>query len=138
MSGRKLLLLITGWLAVALGAVGAFLPVVPTVPFLLVAAYCFSRSSPRLHAWLVSHPRFGAPILDWQEHGVIRPRAKRLATALILVSSVFPLRVVPLPSPVRVAVAATLIGVLAFIWTRPSRPGSPARPGGVQKQKGPA
>ncbi len=74
------------WLAVgsgflSLGLVGVVLPVVPTTPFLLIAAACFARSSPRLHGWLLDHPLFGPPIRDWQAHGAIRPRAKAMALA---------------------------------------------------------
>lgn len=109
---------IVSCLAVALGVIGAFLPILPTVPFLLVAAFGFARSSPRFHDWLLSHPIYGPPIRDWREAGAIGRRAKWLATVSIATAFIppillgFPLWLVGLQ-------AAVLICVLIFIWTRP-------------------
>ncbi len=97
---------------------GAFLPLLPTVPFLLLSAYCFSRSSERLHVWLVNHPVFGPAIADWRERGAISLKAKRLATAsvamVMALSLVFGLR-----TEIMLLQAAILGCVLIFIWTRP-------------------
>lgn len=108
------------WLFVLLGFIGAFLPIMPTVPFLLLATVCFSRSSKRWHQWIVGHPRWGAPILEWQEKGVIRKKAKIFATVLIFISfsgSMFFVRD-------RMYLVIMLAGIMAslylFIWTRPS------------------
>ena len=72
------------WLAgggffLGLGLLGVVLPVLPTTPFLLLAAGCFARSSPRLHRWLLDHPVFGPPIRNWEDNGAISRKAKRLA-----------------------------------------------------------
>ena len=75
-----------GVLFVALGALGLFLPVLPTTPFLLLAAACFARSSRRIFNWLQNHPRFGPLIREWREHRSMPYRAKRTALVLIALS----------------------------------------------------
>ncbi len=75
-----------GWFFVALGIIGAFLPVMPTTIFLILAAWCFARSSPELEAWLLAHPLFGEPLRNWRERGSISRRAKILACSMIAVS----------------------------------------------------
>ena len=117
----RFLWLVTGFLFLGLGVLGALLPVLPTTVFLLVAAACFARSSPRLHGWLVRHPVFGPPIVNWQDHGAISRAAKRLALgtmAVVLALSV----VLGLPGMV-LAAQGVLMGVgAAFILTRPDGP----------------
>ena len=107
-----------GWLSVGLGAVGAVLPLLPTVPFLLLAAFSFARSSERFHSWLIEHPRFGPPIIDWRERGAIRRRVKWLASASILASFAIPAALGARPEVLAVQIVA-LAGVSLFIWTRP-------------------
>ncbi|MCW9043166.1 MAG: YbaN family protein [Pseudopelagicola sp.] len=108
-----------GILCLILGVVGIVLPLLPTVPFLILAAFLFARSSERLHHWLLSHPRLGPPIEDWQSRGAINPSAKRLATVSIIAVFVVSL-VLGLPPLILGIQAATLGCVLIFIWTRPS------------------
>lgn len=109
---------ICGCLALLLGVIGIVLPLLPTVPFLLLAAWCFAKSSESLHLWLMNHPTLGPPIHDWQTRGAISQRAKRLASlsmaAVFLVSVMYGLRIEILGVQ-----AATLICVAIFIWTRP-------------------
>src|SRR5512134_2189700 len=76
------LLLLAGLACVALAAVGLFLPLLPTTPFLLLAGACFARSSRRLHGWLLAHGVFGPILADWEAHGAIRLRVKVAATVL--------------------------------------------------------
>jgi uncharacterized membrane protein YbaN (DUF454 family) len=83
---RHLPWLALGWTCVALGFAGVVLPILPTTPFLILAAFAFSKSSPRLRQWLVDHQIFGGPIRDWEDKGAIRPRYKAMAcTAMALV-----------------------------------------------------
>lgn len=88
MTKRRMYLLL-GWLCVGLGLVGAVLPVMPTTVFLLIAAWAFSRSSPRWHNWLRDHPRFGSLIRGWEEHHAMPRRAKRIAWITLGLSYLF-------------------------------------------------
>lgn len=108
-----------GLACVGLALVGVVLPLLPTVPFLLLAAFFFARSSERLHYWLLSHSTFGPLIDDWHSRGAIRPRAKRIATlSIILVVAVS--IILGLNLAVLVFQGVVLSCVLAFIWTRPT------------------
>ena len=80
------LLICCGWVATVAGVVGIFLPIVPTVPFLLLAAVCFGKSSQRFHAWLIEHNHLGPLIRDYLHGGGIPLRAKRLAIGMVWVS----------------------------------------------------
>jgi hypothetical protein len=70
-----------GWVFVALGVIGMVMPLMPGAVFLIVAAACFTRSSPRLEAWLLDHPQFGKTLRDWRSHGAISRPAKMMACA---------------------------------------------------------
>lgn len=110
---------LVGLTALLFGAAGIFLPLLPTVPFLLLSAFGFARSSERLHDWILAHPAFGPPIADWSERGAIAPRAKRIATVSILAT--FAISFLLAIRPSLLAVQAVALGlVTAFIWTRPS------------------
>ena len=108
-----------GMIALGCGLAGVVLPLVPTVPFLLLAAFFFARSSERMHAWLLSHRTFGPMIEDWTRSGAIRPTAKRLAT--LSIAAVFLLSLALGLRPLIVGIQAVTLGcVLIFIWTRPN------------------
>lgn len=108
-----------GLICVALATIGVVLPLLPTVPFLLLAAFFFARSSSRLHTWLVTHPHFGRFIDDWNRSGAINLRAKRLST--ISIAAVFLLSLALGASIIIIIIqAVTLSLVLIFIWTRPN------------------
>ncbi|MFV3410075.1 YbaN family protein [Bdellovibrio bacteriovorus] len=118
---RRTAYFVAGWIFLGLGFIGIFLPLLPTTPFLLLTAFCFARSSIRWHKWLLAQPHMGPLILDWQKHGVIRTRAKLMATGLMvpLVSLSLFFGNVPLYAKICAAVVCTC--VLVFIWTRPSQ-----------------
>ena len=118
--GLRIFWLILGSLSLACGIVGLFLPIVPTVPFVLLAAFAFSQSSERLHRWLLEHPVLGPPISDWNERGAVGRRAKWVAT-LSMAGSVGLAVYLGLPPPLIVAQAAVVSAVAAFLWTRPDR-----------------
>ncbi len=109
---------IAGALCLALGAIGMFLPLLPTVPFLLAAGFFFGKSSKRLHRWLLAHPVLGPPIHNWNEHGAISHRAKLLSSLSILAALIMSL-VLRIPGELLLVQVVTLIGVSVFIWTRP-------------------
>ncbi|MBV1907570.1 MAG: YbaN family protein [Pseudomonadales bacterium] len=113
-----------GTVSLLLGSIGIILPLLPTVPFLLLSAFCFARSSEPAHVWLLSHRYFGPPILQWQEHGAISNTAKVLAmVSLIFVLGMSFLMQVPLYALLAQLVA--LICVACFILTRPSGASAP-------------
>jgi uncharacterized membrane protein YbaN (DUF454 family) len=118
------LFLILGWLMVGLGAVGVVIPGLPTVPFLLLALWAFSKSSEKFHDWLYNHPSLGPPLRDWREHGAIPRRAKILAVATMTVSFLWITFGIAEDWVLPTIVAGCLIPVAIFICTRPSRPSS--------------
>ncbi|RFC66220.1 DUF454 domain-containing protein [Fulvimarina endophytica] len=107
-----------GALALALGLIGAVLPLLPTTPFLILAAFAFSKSSPRVERWLIEHPRFGPTIMNWRRERAIARKAKWLATIVMLVTLAGGL-VFGLSSTVLTIQALVFAGVCTFLWTRP-------------------
>lgn len=114
---------IAGVVALAFGIAGIALPLLPTTPFLLLAAFCFSRGSERLHAWLLAHPRYGPAILDWQEQGAISRKAKALAL-LALGLAIGGAALAGAPPEVLGVQALVALAVGAFLLSRPE----PRRP----------
>ena len=115
----KLIWAMLGLLAMALAIIGVMLPLMPTVPFLLLAAFCFARSSQKLHRWLISHKNFGPTIIAWNTSGAIGQTAKRYATLSIL--AVFSLSLfIGLNLGILILQGFVLSCVLGFIWTRPN------------------
>ena len=110
------------WLFIVIGVIGIFLPLLPTTPFLLLAAWCFSKSSERFHSWLLDHPTLGPPVRDWQSHGVIRRQAKIAATVAMTLAIMFPMVLVKVPMWAKWFTVVTTTCVMTFIWTRPDRP----------------
>jgi uncharacterized protein len=114
---RRLLYLGLGFASVALGALGVLLPLLPTVPFMLLAAFFFARSSPRLEARILDHPRFGPHVRAWRTSGAIGPAGKRAALAAFAFSALIGLVLLPFPW-LLVPAGAALVGG-SWIATRP-------------------
>lgn len=103
-----------GWSSVALGVLGIFLPMLPTTPFLLLAAACFVRSSRRVYVWLVTHPRLGPWIRDYLDGQGIPLRAKAWAIGLMWASILLSCYLVPL-MPARLFMLTSAVLVSAYI-----------------------
>ncbi|HWJ71954.1 MAG TPA: YbaN family protein [Kaistia sp.] len=118
---KRPLYAVAGWLMVALGVIGVVLPVMPTTVFMILAAWFFARSSPRFEAWLLAHPIFGPPIVQWRENGAIPPLAKALATVGMAGGfAMFWFLVRPAPW-LAALVAAALLASAGYVLSRPSR-----------------
>lgn len=106
------------WAALGLGVLGVVLPGLPTVPFVLLSAYAAARGSDRLHRWLLEHRRFGPMIRDWQAQGAVSRRAKRLASAMMLLAAV--LMFLTAPRWWMAAAGTAIMAIVAtWLWTRP-------------------
>lgn len=124
---QNLLLVGLGFLSVLLGVVGLFLPILPTTPFLILAAYLFSKGNPRWHQWLRDHKTLGPPLRDWEDHKRIKKRTKVYVTFLIAASALIMFYFAGVPLPVKFVLLGLLGAVLLFIWTRPSDEKNDAR-----------
>jgi len=118
MTGR-LLWIMLGMTSIGAGVIGAILPLLPTTPFLLLAAFAFARSSPRLHGRLLAHPLFGPLIDDWRRFGAIGRRAKIAAVVVMALTFAFSAYFRVDSSPL--AAQGVVLGAAAlFVLTRPA------------------
>ena len=117
---RRAAWLVLGTLFVGLGALGAVLPILPTTPFVLLAASCYARGSRRAHAWILRNRLFGPTVRRWQETGSIAARTKW--TAIVLMNVVLGTSIVVAVDHLlpRVVLAAVGVGVSIFIWRLPT------------------
>lgn len=122
----RALLVAAGSISLALGVIGIFLPLLPTTPFVLLAAACYARASPRLHAWLLSNRTFGPLILEWERHRSIPYRVKLIAIVMMTVT--FGASIIFFVKPLWLKAVLALFGFGLAIWMaripsrdRPSR-----------------
>ena len=106
--------------ALLLGLVGIFVPGLPTVPFLLVAAWAGGRGWPRLEQWLIHHPRHGPAIRRWRDHRAV-PRSAKWASTLTMALSTALIALSPAPLAVKIGVPALMLAVATWLWLRPER-----------------
>jgi uncharacterized membrane protein YbaN (DUF454 family) len=111
--------LVAGALALMLGLIGIFLPLLPTTPFVLLGAFCFARGSARWEHWLVTHRRLGPIVRDWRQHRAVPLRAKQLATLMMTASSLWAIWAIP--GPWRFAPAVCCAAVAWWLWRLPTR-----------------
>jgi len=105
---------------VGLGLVGAFLPLLPTTPFLLLALACFARSSPSVHDWLINHRTLGPYIIDWERDRSIPLSAKVASVTMMSASLAWLVFATNTPAIASWMTGAVLICVAAYILTRPT------------------
>jgi len=118
----RALYFILGWLLFGVGFAGAFIPVVPTTPFMLLALWSFSRSSPRFHDWLYTHKLFGPPLQLWHEHHVIPPVAKFFAVFSMLTGLIYLSFFASVALWINLPATVIIVYGAWFILTKPSYP----------------
>ena len=111
-----------GWFFFGVGLLGAFLPVLPTTPFMILALWAFTNSSERLKTWLYYHRLFGPPLQRWEEHRVIPASAKMASIGAMSVSFAYLLYSGTLTWPWLAATGALMAYGAWYILTKPSRP----------------
>jgi uncharacterized protein len=108
-----------GWTSLGLGILGAFLPLLPTTPFVLLAAFCFARGSRRLHTWLMEHRWLGAPLRRWRHDRTISVKTKWTLTAMYGLA--IPVAVWFAPFWwLKVLLGVGVVGALVGLWLWPS------------------
>ncbi len=119
---KRPFLLILGMSLVGIGAIGAFLPLLPTTPFLILALWCFAQSSERFHSWLYNHRFLGPPLQAWDKHRVIPPIAKMAATGSMSVSFAYVAIFTDAPLALLLTMLAVMLYGAWFVLTKPSYP----------------
>lgn len=114
------LYMIGGGFFLVLAGIGVFVPLIPQVPFAVLAALLFSRGSKQFHLWIRSNGAFGPAVRDWEDHHVIRPKLKVISTLAMVGGAGVAHWKLALPAPFYFDAAFAL--ALLFVWTRKSRP----------------
>jgi len=113
---KHYLLLSLGWLFVILGVIGAFVPLLPTTPFLIVALGCFTKTSPRFHSMLLNNKWFGPPLAQWEQTHTIRREVKYKAMTLIIATFTISILVLSGRIGLQIMLVCLCLILLAFIW----------------------
>lgn len=103
---------------IVLGFIGAILPGMPTTVFLILAAWAASKGWPQMDAWLLNHPKYGATLRNWREHGTVPRKAKYWATGMMLISAILML-LTNAPLLVKIFTNLTMLTVAIWLWFRP-------------------
>lgn len=111
--------MIGGYLSLFLGFVGIFLPIMPTTPFVILAAYCFARSNQKMRDKLLKHRIFGPLIQDWERHRGIRRSVKIKATLVVTISISCTLYLIKFEAFKSTIILSTIFLTFLYIWTRP-------------------
>ncbi|WP_419168233.1 YbaN family protein [Halobacteriovorax sp.] len=117
---KRIIYLSFGIAFVALAIIGVFLPLIPTTPFLLLSAYCFSRSSEKYYQWLLNHKIFGEIITDWNKYGVVSIKSKIIAISMIITLFSYSLIYVDVAPTIKVIISLIGLSIITFLLTRPS------------------
>ena len=120
MISMKAIYFCLGWVFVGTGVIGAFLPVLPTTPFMILALWMFSKSSDRFHDWLFNHRVFGPPLQKWSHHRVIPPMAKLASTSMMSISFVYVVLWSPVPVWGVVLTGLLMAYAMWFVLSKPS------------------
>ena len=118
---RSLLFRALGFSCLGIGLATAVIPLVPTVPFFLLAAFFLSKSSPEWHRWIRLHRQFGRTVRAWEDHGVLDWKIKLLTGSCIGAAMIAPVLVVGTPVPIRVIWFLALLMVFLYLVTRPGK-----------------
>jgi hypothetical protein len=110
----RVLFNLAGTVALGLGLLGIFLPLLPTTPFVLLAAGCYARGSERFHQWLLANRTFGPMVYEWERHRSLPYRTK--VTAIVLMSTTMAISIVFFVRPAWLKIVLGLFGVGLAIW----------------------
>lgn len=110
-----------GSLALLLGVIGIVLPLLPTTPFVILAAFCFGKGSPRVERWLLENRTFGPMIADWRAHGAIALKYKIIGAVMMIILLLFSVAI-GVKARILIVQAVCMGGAALYVWTRPSGP----------------
>lgn len=119
-TSREKFFFVIGSIFLLLGVVGLILPVVPQVPFAILAAYFYSKSSPKIHAWIRHHPVMGEAVRNWEDHRVIRPRMKFISSLMMVGGAL--ISHWQIPGNIPWVIDGVFLLSIGFIWIQRSSP----------------